>query len=269
MPASNASRAWSSCAVDSDGVDAAGGRDVLDDLRGLDRGLVERRPALGVDDRSAGGGDEVVEPDDVALVLLALLEDVALARRKLLRHRDHLVPRLRRGGDEVLAVPEQLHVGVQRDPVGLVLPLHGRLRAVEHVLERVLLLGALELAQPSGLRELRRPDRVHVDDVDVLVAGREAADDEFARRVGAVGHRRLLDHVLAAGLLAALLGGLRVRPARVERTEQVERDGASARPAAPRGDDGAVATARGGPHADAPTPHSAPLLTTSGSPPDV
>ena len=50
----------------------------------------------------------------------------------------------------------------------------------------------VELAQPAGLRELRSPDRVHVDDVDVLVAGREAADEQLARRVGAVGHRRCL-----------------------------------------------------------------------------
>ena len=115
--------------VESDGSDAAGGRDVLDDLRRLDGRLVERRLALGVDDLSARGGDEVVEPHDVALVLVALLEDVALARRQLLGHRDHLVPGLGRLRHEVLAVPEQLHVGVQRDAVGLVLPRHGRLRA--------------------------------------------------------------------------------------------------------------------------------------------
>ena len=50
----------------------------------------------------------------------------------------------------------------------------------EHVVERVLLLGALELAQPAGLGELGRPDRVHVDQIDVLVAGREAPDEQLA-----------------------------------------------------------------------------------------
>ena len=224
--------------------------------------VVERRLALGVDDLTARGGDEVVEPHDVALVLVALLEDVALAGGQRLGHLEHLVPGLRRLRHEVLAVPEQLDVGVQRDAVGLALPRDRVLRAVEHVLQRVLLLGALELTQPSGLRELRSPDRVHVDDVDVLVAGREAADDQLARRIGAVGHRRLLDHVLAAGLIAALLGGGRVRPSRVERAEQVQRDRTTAVPAASGHDDGAGRDREGGPHADAPTPHCAPLLTT-------
>ena len=230
----------------------------MDDLRRLDGGLVERRIALGVDDLAARGGHEVVEPHDVALVLLALLEDVARGRRQLLGHLDHLVPRLGRCRDEVLAVPEQLHVGVRRDAVDLVLPGHGRGRPWQDVVERVLLVGAGHLLQPSRLGELRRVDGVHVDDVHVLVARREAPDEQLARGVGAVADGEHGDLVLAVGGRAALLRGSDVGPARVERTVVVQGDRTSAVTPAARDDDGAYG-GQDGHHARTGTPHEAPL----------
>ena len=189
LPSWKRRRSWSSCIVDSDGStrpELATSRMICAALTG---GSAERRPAFGVDDGAARGGHEVVEPHDVALVLVALLEDVALARRELLGHGDHLVPRLGRRRHEVLAVPEQLHVGVQRDAEGLVLPGHGFGRALEDVVERVLLLRARELMQPARLGELGRLDGVHVDHVDALVARGQAPDEQLARRVGVVGER--------------------------------------------------------------------------------
>src|SRR5207253_10938009 len=66
--------------------------------------------------------DEIVEPNHIPLIARALLLDQAHAGRQLLGHRDHLVPRLRRRRDQILAVPEKLGVGVQRYRVDPALP---------------------------------------------------------------------------------------------------------------------------------------------------
>ena len=66
--------------------------------------------------RRAGRLDELVDPDDEALVTVGLHLDAALGAADLLGHVDHLVPRLGRGRHEVLAVPQQLRVRPDRRP---------------------------------------------------------------------------------------------------------------------------------------------------------
>src|SRR3712207_9441633 len=82
------------------------------------------------------------------------------------------VPRLGRLGHEVLAVPEQLDVGVGRDAVDLALPGHGLRRAFEDVVECVLLVGAGQLHHPPRLREFgdRKSTRLNSSHANISYA---------------------------------------------------------------------------------------------------
>ena len=67
--------------------------------------------------------------------------------------------------------------------------------------------------EEAGLGELGRERDVEAHDVDRVVAGREAAHQLLALRVGVAGQLRGLDRVRPVGRLAALRGDLRL-PAR-------------------------------------------------------
>ena len=118
---------------------------------------------------------------------------------------------------QVLAIPEQLRIGVQRYRVQGSLVL-GRLRRDrKHALKRLLALRPGDRLEPPGGRELRRPDRVHVQQRVVGVVRRQALHRQLARGVRAVRLGSDRDRVTAAGLLAARRCGLDVRPVRVDR----------------------------------------------------
>ena len=188
-------------------VGGLGVRELRDDLGGADGGRAERDLVGAAQDLAAGGLHERVEPHGVALVGGALDLDppgLGQARRRV----DQLVPRRRRLVDEVLAVPQQLRVGVRRRAVepavvgrGLERP---RERPLAHLAGHV--LGPRQ--DPLGLGELRGPDDVHAHEVDRGVLGGEAADERLALRVGVVAERVEDDPVAPVRLLRAPVGGL-------------------------------------------------------------
>ena len=138
--------------------------------RGGGLGRRDRRPPCcsSAEDLAAGRVDQRVEPHRQALVLGALFLDVV--RLALLgeldRVVDHLGPGLGRVGHQVLAVPEQLGVGVDRGGVELAVPGGGLQRAGQHALADRGGVGAGPGPDPLGGRELRGPVDVHGEDVD-------------------------------------------------------------------------------------------------------
>ena len=164
--------------------------------------------------------DHRVDPDGEALVAVGLHLDVLA---ELLGLVDHLVPGLRRGLDQVLAVPEQLGVGVERRAVELALERGGLDDAVEDVLGHLRLQRVGPLAQPAGVGELGRPDHVHADHVD-RSSPRRRAGGRAARAAGSasVGSSSTLIVVLAARLLGAALGDLLDRAAGLGGDEPVQ-----------------------------------------------
>jgi len=142
-----------------------------------------------VDDGPAGAGDERVDPDDVALVLVGLDAD---APAVLGRGVDDLVPGDRLAHvdagllDEGLAVPEHLGVGPERERDELAVP-GGRVdRSAERlwrpvavtaaVLDRVLQV-VRDRGEEPGVGELSGVRRVDAHQVDAAVVRREPAGE--------------------------------------------------------------------------------------------
>ena len=216
------------------GVQAGiGGRRVRQALHDLRRDLGRRADDHRVaraDDPAAGRIDERVEPHDQPLVLGALLLDVVRLALlgQLLGVIDHLVPGLGRRLDQVLAVPEQLGVGVdRRGPQPAVVG--GRLqRAGQHALGDRGAVGAGPRPDPARRRELGGPVDVHREDVDRRVAGGEPLDQRLALLVRRVGEEVDVDLVRAVRRRRAVGGGLRERAGRLREHQPVERDRALA-----------------------------------------
>jgi hypothetical protein len=176
----------------------------LHDPRGLLGGPAELGLPVAVHHLAAGGGDQRVEPHDEALVAAALHHDLAFVAADLLGHLDHLVPRLRRRGHELLVVEEKLGVGGERRHPRLVLVLRSGEQGGDHAVLGDVLVRAGPGHDPAGLGELGGPVHVHADHVEVLVLGGQPAGDQLALLVGVSRQRDDLDPVLAVRLLGAL-----------------------------------------------------------------
>ena len=145
---------------------------------------------------------ELNQTDD-ALVLGALDLDQRLEVGRL---RDQAVPRVGRLVDLVLAVPEQLRVGVRGRRVQLALVGRGRQRAGKRALPHLRRKRGRPLLDPSGRCELGGPDDVHAGDVDRRVLRRQAPDERLALLIGLVRQRIQRDLELAVRLVGAALG---------------------------------------------------------------
>ena len=128
----------------------------MDHPRGLFGRRSERHSGGAAEDLTTGRVDERVEPHGVALVLPALLLDVVglALLGQLDRVPDHLVPRLGRTRNQILAVPEQLCVRVERRAVELAVVRGGRDRAREDSIRHHARQLPGPWSDPPGIREL-------------------------------------------------------------------------------------------------------------------
>jgi len=115
---------------------------------------------------------------------------------------------LRRLGHAILAIPQELRVGPDRDVDHLAL----EARRLEHGVEDVLGGRRADLIRhredPAGVGELAGPDDVHADEVDGVVLGAQAAHELLAGLAGVGGQELEADGVAPAGLLGAVRGDL-------------------------------------------------------------
>lgn len=127
---------------------------------------------------------------------------------------DHVVPALRGLGDQVTAVPEQLHVGVLRRSVELALVPGGVQRARQGALLHLALVLTGPLPDPLRAGELLGPGDVEAEHVHPGVLGGQPADQLHPLVVGLPGQHPVGDLVAALGpgvavvdhLLQVLLG---------------------------------------------------------------
>jgi hypothetical protein len=166
--------------------------------------------AVVAEDLAAGALGEGVVEDDEALVLRAHGEHlVRLALPlQLLGGGDHLVPGLRRLGHEVLAVPEQLHVGVLRRAVELVLVAGGLQGAGEGAPLDLGLVLAGPLQDPVGAGELLGPGDVEAEHVHAAVLRGEPADELHPLVVRLPRQHPVGDLVAPLGLRVAVVDDL-------------------------------------------------------------
>ncbi len=173
------------------------GKPSHDRQRALRGRLLERHMLpVGRQHRSARRREQRNEEHGESLVALALGLDGAV-RAETLSHAEQRIPGTRRCVHAVAAVPEQLGVGGEGfRPQAPLVGCAGD-RAGEPA--RAGLAGTLALPgqHPARLRELGGPDDVHADNVDVRVAGRQAAHKLLALLVG-VGWQRCELDVIAA-----------------------------------------------------------------------
>ena len=174
-----------------------GGDPLHDRQRLLGRvALAEQDLAVLVHDAAAGAGHQSVEPHREALVLRALHLDVGRQALlgELLGCCDHLVPGGRRGGREVLAVPEDLGIGVERRRPQRVLVGGGLQRALQGALLDLRGHVVGQPLDPARRGELGGPGDVDAQDVDLGVvrrrAGAPAAGADRRSTSGRSGRRR-------------------------------------------------------------------------------
>ena len=201
-------------------------------------GVVERHlvRVVGIDHLAARAREYRVEPDHQAFILLALHHDVARPALGEAAGRvgHHAVPRL--GGlalvegvaQNILAVPEQLGVGPDRDRVKafrvivLGLPLGGLERTTErsafHLTDDV--LG--HRRQPTRVGELGGPHDVHAHQVEALVVAGKPSRQLQALVVGSLGQGRRHDAIFATGLLRTLVAHGLDRTGTVGRRVQIQ-----------------------------------------------
>jgi hypothetical protein len=163
-------------------------------------------------------------------------------------------PSSERVGDQVLGVPQQLGVAVERGGHHLPLPGGGVQGGPHGVLLDLPAPLAGPVLDPAGLGELGLPDHVQAEDVQRAVLGRAAPDQLLALAVG--GRREVpdLDVVLAAGGGRAVGRGGREAARRLVEDVPVQRR----RAASPTGGAGAAGRQqrRRQAHEKAPTPRS-------------
>ena len=215
-------------------ISALGGGELLHDLGRFQGRGAEDDLVAGCEDLAAGGVDHRVEPDREPLVLGALLLDVVRLplRGQLVGLGDHLRPGLGRGRHEILPVPKQLGVRVDRDRPESVLPGRGLDRPGE--VFRFDLGGEArrDRLQPFRGCELGSPVDVHREDVDRGVVGGEASYERDSLLVRRRREEADLDVVGAVRALAALGRGRLERARRLGKHVPVERHRALARRAA-------------------------------------